>query len=138
MATLDLLSILRIARARWKVVVPILLVTFIAAAMIYKDKSTSYAVTGSELLVAGRGQATETDEVAGVGADLLDELLMQPPILRQLTEEDLSTSYDLELSETGTTLRLEVIGESAEQAVDTAARLVEFAPDLLEESLGER
>ncbi len=62
---------------------------------------------------------------------------MQPPILRQLTEEDLSTSYDLELSETGTTLRLEVIGESAEQAVDTAARLVEFAPDLLDESLGE-
>ena len=62
---------------------------------------------------------------------------MQPPILRQLEEQDLSTTYDLELSETGTTLRLEVIGESAEQAVDTAARLVEFAPDLLDESLGE-
>ena len=134
---MDLLTIMRIARARWKIVVPILLVTFIAAAMIYKDKTTSYAVTGTELLVAGRGQATEAGEVAVVSADLLDELLMQPPILRQLTAEELSTTYDLELSETGTTLHLEVIGASAEQAVDTAARLVELAPDLLEESLGE-
>jgi hypothetical protein len=121
------------------IVVPILLVTLVAAGMIYTDRSTNYWVSGTQLLVAGRGQALETaEEVAGVGADLLDDLLMQPPVLRQLTADGLSTDFALELSETGTTLGLVVVGDSAEQAVDTATRLVELAPELLAESLGDR
>jgi hypothetical protein len=121
------------------IVVPILLVTLVWAGVIYTDRSTNYSVSGTELLVAGRGQALEAaEEVAGVGADLLDDLLMQPPVLRQLTSDGLSTDFALELSETGTTLGLEVVGDSAEQAVDTAARLVELAPELLAESLGDR
>ena len=81
---------------------------------------------------------TDQVEVAAVGADLLDDLLTQPSTLRQLTADGLSETFTLSLSEAGTTLRLEVIGDSAQQAVDTAARIVELAPGLLEESLGER
>jgi hypothetical protein len=111
-----------------------------AAGKLYTDKSESYAVAGTELLVAGRGQVTAADQVdlAGVGAALLDELLTGPSILRQLASDGLSDTFDLTLSETGTTLAVEVIGDSPEQAVDTVERLVDLAPELLEESLGER
>ena len=121
------------------IVVPILLVTLVAAGMIYSDRSTNYWVTGTQLLVAGHGQTLPAaQEVAGVGADLLDDLLVQPPVLRQTESDGLSTDFALELSETGTTLGLDVVGDSAEQAVDTAARLVELAPEVLAESLGDR
>jgi hypothetical protein len=136
--TLDLATIIRIARRRWKIVLPILLLTLGVAAKIYTDKSTNYWVTGTELLVAGRGQSGDPEYTAGVAAALIDDLLGQPSIQRQLLADGLSDSYTLDLSETGTTLELEIIGESPEQAVDTAARLIDIAPGLLEESLGER
>lgn len=134
--SLDVVSIFRIVRARWKIVVPILLVTVFAAARIYTDKSTQYGVTGTQLLVAGRGQpAADAEQVAGVGTELLQELLADDSMLEQLTEEGLSDEFEIEPTTGGSTLNLDVVGESPEQAVETAARLIELAPGLLEEAL---
>lgn len=122
------------------IIVPILVLTLAVAAKIYTDRSTTYWATGTELLVAGRGQTSAADqaEAVNVGLDLLGDLWAQPSILRELTADGLSDTFDVSLSETGTTLQLEVVGTSAEQAVATAERLVELAPELLAESLGER
>lgn len=122
------------------IIVPVLVLTLAVAAKIYSDRSTTYWATGTELLVAGRGQASAADqvEIANVGIDLLEDLWTQPSTLRQLTSDGLSNTFRVEVSETGPTLRLEVTGDSAEQAVATAERLVELAPQLLVESLGEQ
>ena len=52
------------------IVVPILLVTLIAAGMIYTDRSTNYWVSGTQSSSAGRGQALETAEEVAVSVPI--------------------------------------------------------------------
>lgn len=136
---MDLISIFRIALKRWKIVVPVLLLTVAAAARLYTDQSTSYSVAGTQLLMSGRGsQDGQAENAVGVATDLLDDLLLQPAVRQQLTDDGLSGNYEVEVSPTGRTARLDVFGISPEQAVATADALVALAPEMLSETLGSR
>ena len=134
---MDLLSLFQLTIRRWVVVVPVLLITFISLIWLATHRGTDYSMEGSYLLVASEViDPVESGLDPLVVADVLDDLLSQQSVRSDLAAQGLSTTYTVDVGESGTLL-LTVTADDPRVVVDTANALLEMMPELLEESFGE-
>lgn len=135
---MDLFSLLRLTIRRWVIVVPVLVITLLALFWLVANRGADYMMRGSYMLVATETLDPTISQLDPmVAADVLDDLLLQPSVRRQLADEGLSPDYTVTIGETGTSLRLAVSGLNELVVLGTADRLIELAPTLLEQSFGE-
>lgn len=134
---MDLLALLGLTVRRWIVVLPVLFVTFAALGYVATNRGSDYSMVGSYMLVSGQTLNPSEDQLdPQTGAEVLADRLELPSVRQEMVDDGLSADYDVTVSSTGPTLRVEVRGDDAQQVTDTATRLVDIAPDQLEAALG--
>lgn len=122
---------------RWIVVVPVLGLVFGVLLALATNRGANYTMRGSYVLVAAETVNPASSQLnPQVATDALDDLLLQPSVFQQIASEGLSTDYSVEVGIFGTSVRLSVTGASTDIVTNTATRLVELAPELLEQTLG--
>jgi hypothetical protein len=139
---MDVNSLLKVMVRRWVFVLPVLVVTAAIAATLMGSSVARYSTEGSELLVT----ATES-ESGSAGFSTFSPSIAGPIVTaalngglgRQLlAERDLRSSSSVELDATGTVLTAVVTGDDPSDVLETGQALLEGAPDVLVEVVGEQ
>ena len=125
---MDLFALLRLIVRRWWVVVPVIAITVGALAQMVSNRSADYQVQGTYLLLGSSEGAAQDPAVA---TEALGDLLARPSIAGELAADGLSSTYDVSVGRTLTSLRLVIDAETPELTVSTAERVIEIADELL-------
>jgi hypothetical protein len=138
---MDVNSLLKVMVRRWVFVLPVLVVTAAIAATLVGSSVTRYSTTGSELLV------TATESESGSAGFAFSPSIAGPIVTaalngglgRQLlAERGLESSSSVGLDATSTVLTAVVTGDDPSDVLETGQALLEGAPDVLAEVVGEQ
>lgn len=139
---MDVNSLLKVMVRRWVVVLPVLVVTAAITATLMGNSVTRYSTDGSELLVTATesesGSAVLSAFSPAVAGPIVTAALNGALGRQLLAERDLNSSYTVELDESSTVLTAVVTGDDPSDVLETGQVLLEGAPDLLREVVGEQ
>jgi hypothetical protein len=137
---MDIITLLKIMRRRWLVVVPVLVVAATAGALLVGRERTQYTATGTVLLMVNSQTARTAggnDEVApSLASVALASALQRPPVRDELTARNLTSDYDAVADPEAAVVTVSVTGDDAQDVLDTAHVLAEMAPAVLGQVTG--
>lgn len=139
---MELLEALRIIRNQKKIVIPLLIIAFLAAGIMVTKMETTYQTSGTVTLLNSNLESTDNpylsfDQSLQTTASVLGDTLSSDNTRSSYEEKGLSTTYEVEVpyDPTRTTLlpmlNISVTAPTEEIAADTRDQLLNDAKDIL-------
>lgn len=126
---MDFISLIQTLLRRWLVVVPVLVLTMVVAGLLATRVEPTYEAVASALLISQGTTAdgAEADTLMPAMASALVQTLRGADVRTKVEESAGDATYELILSEDGSTLRVEATSNDADVAVAASSTVIEEA-----------